>query len=452
MIKIKRRYSAFIERFMTPEMDPLERSRATSLVWLIVICLIYTFITYPLSWIVGTHFPFELTIIMGISMLTFFYFTKARVLTANILCAVFFGIFVLTATKSGGLYSGDLGYIFIICIIAIATTNLTSSLFWIVASIVAGIVFYILAKDPAIEALYKEQFTSFTNEYFLTLVIAGTIIPSIFMFIFDRLNKSLVSKLTNINKALDISNDQLKSQQQELKLSGEKLSAANKKLERYAYSISHDLREPARTINSFSQLLERELDKGDPDPGQVEEFMDFIKMGVVRMDTKIEEILNFARLSNIEQYVIEDLNKTMMDICNDLDQQINESSADINFNQLPTIKAIPGTIGQVFQNLISNAIKYGKQGEQIKVDIKSEELPQHWQFSIADNGIGIPKEASSQVFENFQQLNNGNTGQGIGLATCKQIVNAYGGKIWVESKENFGSTFFFTLDKSKVAA
>gem|GEM_PF-1148910 len=240
-----------------------------------------------------------------------------------------------------------------------------------------------------------------------------------------------------------------KKAEEKLKQLAEKLSVSNHDLEQFAYVASHDLQEPLRMVASYIQLLQRRY-KGNLGP-EADEFINYAVDGVVRMKTLINDLLVFSRV-NTQELKLEptDTNEILETVKVNLRTAIEESGTVINAEKLPVINANKLQLTQLFQNLVSNAIKF--RGEKTPViDISAKHESDEWLFSVSDNGIGIEKEFADRIFIIFQRLHNYTEypGTGIGLAICKKIVEKLGGHIWVESDTGKGSTFNFTIPAVK---
>lgn len=237
-----------------------------------------------------------------------------------------------------------------------------------------------------------------------------------------------------------------KTTEEKLKQLAEKLSQSNKELEQFAYVASHDLQEPLRMVASYIQLLQRRY-KGSIS-AEADEFINYSVDGVVRMKTLINDLLAYSRV-NTKDAPLEDVdvNKIVAQNLKNLAASIHETGAQINYEELPTVRANTLQINQLFQNLISNAIKFRKPDVNPVVNITAKHAGDEWLFTVSDNGIGIDKEFSDKIFIIFQRLHNSSEypGTGIGLAICKKIVEKLGGHLWVESEPGKGSTFTFTI-------
>ena len=224
------------------------------------------------------------------------------------------------------------------------------------------------------------------------------------------------------------------------------LRDANADLEQFVYSASHDLQEPLRTVKVFSQLLSARA-KETLD-GQSIEFLDNLISGATRMEALLRDLLTYARTTRLETpSESTDGNQAMQTALKTLERAIAESGAIIEFEELPTLRVHATQLEQLFQNLISNAIKYRRSDATPAVRITSKKQNAQWVFSVADNGIGIEARYKEQIFGLFKRLHSSDSysGTGIGLALCQRIVERHNGRIWVESKPGEGSTFYFTL-------
>lgn len=224
----------------------------------------------------------------------------------------------------------------------------------------------------------------------------------------------------------------------------EELERSNKELEQFAYIASHDLQEPLRMVTSYLQLLEKKYkDKLDQDAN---DFIHFAVDGSARMKTLIFSLLDYSRVNRVKPLEDINLDELLKNVLHDLEVQIQENKAIITVEPLPAIYGDKLLINQLFQNLISNAVKFkGERNPEIIISGKKEQ--NEYLFSVKDNGIGIQKEYASKLFVIFQRLNTKDQypGTGIGLAICKKIVEKHGGKIWFESEFGQGTTFYFTL-------
>ena len=225
------------------------------------------------------------------------------------------------------------------------------------------------------------------------------------------------------------------------------LESKNKELEQFAYVASHDLQEPLRTTLSFVELFQQQY-KGKLDD-KADKYLSFITQSAGRMEVLIKDLLDYSRIGHKKELQKVDCNKIMKDVLLDLTTAIQETRASIQADPLPVISAYPTEIKQLFQNLITNAIKFVKKDTVPEIKISVKELGDHFEFSFKDNGIGIDHQHAERIFVIFQRLHTRAEyiGSGIGLSHCKKIVELHNGRIWVESTPGKGSTFHFTISK-----
>lgn len=230
------------------------------------------------------------------------------------------------------------------------------------------------------------------------------------------------------------------------------LEAKNNELEQFAYIASHDLQEPLNTITSFIGLIKEDHEKHFNEIAM--ESMNYIVDASSRMKKLIDSILDYSRLGRTKNYTIVNTKKIILEIKADLKTVIDKKNAQITFNNLPKIKGTNTELRLLFQNLISNGIKFSKPNVSPKIFIDSKLITSTnnvaekiWEFSVNDNGIGIPKKHEKRIFHIFQRLHSKEKyeGTGIGLAHCKKIVESHGGTIWISSEVNKGTTFYFTI-------
>jgi light-regulated signal transduction histidine kinase (bacteriophytochrome) len=235
--------------------------------------------------------------------------------------------------------------------------------------------------------------------------------------------------------------------QTELKRSNEELRRANQDLETFAYSANHDLQEPLRTIAISAQLLERS--RGTELQGEDARLLASIIGSASRMTALMQDLLDYVRATKYAegQPPAVDAAIVLAGALQNLKGTIEEAGAIVTGDPLPIICVHPGRLAQVFQNLISNAIKY--RGTEVPhVHISAEERDGWSVFSVVDNGIGIDAKFKHQIFGLFKRLHNRQEypGSGIGLAICQRIIEQYGGRIWLEkSVAGGGSTFCFSI-------
>jgi len=240
-----------------------------------------------------------------------------------------------------------------------------------------------------------------------------------------------------------------KEAEEALKVKTEELARSNRDLEQFAYVASHDLQEPLRMVTSYVQLLaQRYNGKLDSD---ADEFISFATDGASRMRKLINDLLTYSRVKT-QGKALEptDCETVLNESLDNLKMAIEENSALVTHDSLPTVMADNPQLVELFQNLIGNAIKF-RGNEPPRIHVSAGRNGSGWIFSVRDNGIGIAPEYSKRIFIIFQRLHNREkyAGTGIGLAICQKIVERHGGRIWVESEVGKGTTFYFTLPASK---
>ncbi len=227
------------------------------------------------------------------------------------------------------------------------------------------------------------------------------------------------------------------------------LLRTNQDLQQFAYAASHDLREPLRTIATCLQLARTKL-SGMMLDAEVEQLLDTTVAGAQRMHALVDALLEYSRAGEVTESAIEPVPVAvaLADAIASLQSAIAEVNAAVSFGPLPLVTANRLHLMQVFQNLIGNSLKYRSDAPP-RVTVSAAEDGQQWVFTVEDNGIGIPPEYQAQIFGIFKRLHGSEyPGTGIGLATCKKIVDRHGGTIWVDSEPGRGSRFSFTLPKT----
>jgi PAS domain S-box-containing protein len=244
------------------------------------------------------------------------------------------------------------------------------------------------------------------------------------------------------------SQQKLKELNKSLEQQAEELAKSNAELEQFAFVASHDLQEPLRMITSFLNQLEQKYE--DQLDERAQNYIHFATEGAQRMRQIILDLLDFSRVGRVDlEKNSVDLNKILDEVINIHQNMIESKKAVIHRDNLPVINASESHIKQLFQNLVSNSLKYQKKGNQPVIEVKVQEKKDMWQFSVTDNGIGIESKYHDKIFNIFQRLHAREeySGTGVGLAICKKIVEQHGGDIWVESEVGKRSTFCFTIMK-----
>jgi PAS domain S-box-containing protein len=231
------------------------------------------------------------------------------------------------------------------------------------------------------------------------------------------------------------------------------LRRTNQDLQQFSYAASHDLKEPLRTVTNYLQLIRARYSGKllDEEAGQL---FDVAVSGAQRMHALVEALLEYSRSGEVGDATLESVpaGKVVSDVIISLQSAISDTHAEIVVGPLPVVTANPLYLTQVFENLIGNALKY-RSKQAPRITVSAADGDREWEFSVEDNGIGIPPEYQAQIFGIFKRLHGDEyPGTGIGLATCKKIVDRHGGTIWVESATGQGSRFSFTLPKTVARA
>ena len=259
-----------------------------------------------------------------------------------------------------------------------------------------------------------------------------------------RTQQELQRYLTELEEAKAVT----ERQAGDLRSQAEELSESNAELEKFAYVASHDLQEPLRMVAGYTQLLAKRY-QGKLDT-QADEFIAYAVDGATRMQRLINDLLAYSRVGRgSKEPEATDCEDVFRRALRNLGAAIEESGASVTNDPLPTVLADATQLGQLFQNLVGNSIKY-RAAAAPDVKVSAQVQGNEWLFSVRDNGIGVEPQYQQRIFEVFQRLHTSDehAGTGIGLAICKKIVERHNGRIWVESAPEQGSIFYFTLPKT----
>lgn len=274
---------------------------------------------------------------------------------------------------------------------------------------------------------------------------------------FERPDSSFIDLLVNISVlrdptgrltgAVNIFQDisELKRTQRDRESLLRELKRSNDELSQFSHAVSHDLRGPVRTVRTLTELLVR---RGVDSKEEASHLANLIEQSTQGMERLIESLLRRAQAGQSELNPQQISVQAVVDAVRlSLTEMITNTGASITCSDLPTVTADPTQLEQLFQNLISNAIKYHRPGIAPRIEIKSDWVKDEWRFSVKDNGEGIAPEHQGTIFQAMKRLHGGDTpGSGLGLAICKTIMARHGGRIWVESEgPGYGATFYFTL-------
>ena len=302
-------------------------------------------------------------------------------------------------------------------------------------------------KENEIRLLKKENELLAKNEKIrnLQVYIFAAIFIIFLMFIWWY--KSRLKYQSQVNKLLEDNNTLLNTKNEEIHVKNKQLELSNQDLQQFAYVASHDLKEPLRMINSYSNMLERKYNDLLDDNGK--EFLHYIIDAVNRMGTLLDDLLDFSRAgAQAPPKKVTKIKDVLCIVESNLRHRFQTLNATLILadNDFPSVKVHRSQLIQLLQNLISNGVKFTGEEDPV-VTVGCIRKGDQFIISVKDNGIGISQENLEKVFEMFRRLHTREKyeGTGIGLATCKRIVSNWGGGIWVESEVGKGSTFYFTI-------
>lgn len=314
--------------------------------------------------------------------------------------------------------------------------------------LVYAIAFEILLSAHA-AVIYRQisfipKMGAFTLEHYLAISIGMLIIAALCTWLLSYMEALFQQNMEYAER--------FKSQKEQLEKMVEQrthaLQNSNNSLREFAYIVSHDLKEPLRTISGFVTLIKKELQKQGMHENEIEEYINFVTAGTRQMEMLIDDILTYSKLNEAEKRA-EDINMAELIglVRTRLAKAIYESDCDIFLTQTLSVKGDVAMLAALFENLISNAIKYRHAGRNLKITIGCTKEVDAVRYFVKDNGIGIPEQYFDTIFKAFRRLHSKKDyeGTGVGLAICKKIVDIHGGDIGVESTEGEGSTFWFTL-------
>ncbi len=259
----------------------------------------------------------------------------------------------------------------------------------------------------------------------------------------------LAEKFNEMTEQLRLREESEARLKRELKQRADELTASNAELENFAYVASHDLQEPLRMVTSFMDRLEKRYsDKLDD---KARQYIHFATDGAKRMRQTILDLLEFSRVGRVDLKVEHvDTAELMDSIKSTYSQKLKETGGGIHYENLPVVTGVKSQLMQLFQNMISNSLKYKDESRKPVIRIEANETEKHWIFIFSDNGIGIPEEYSEKVFGLFQRLHNSSeySGTGLGLAICRKVAELHGGSISLIKSDGPGAVFELKLKKN----
>jgi signal transduction histidine kinase len=352
-----------------------------------------------------------------------------------------FGLYMVSAALLYSLGSYGPGLLYLLGTTFFITLIFEEKIAWrsVYLNIVICFLFGFLIYHEVTESIMIQEygidswFAVSANLIFLC-VIAVILVPRLFQGLHSAFEKR------------DQLQGELMKKQRDLEESLELLEDKNKELEEFAYTASHDLKEPLRTVRSFVELLKKRYE-GQLDDKAIS-YIDYAADGAKRMAVLIDDLLEYSRVGRMHTTVeMVNLNKLVGDIVESVKTDLEYENSLIEVEDLPEIKGVPVSLRMLFQNLIVNGLKYQNGKNRPEIRIACRKVNGMWEFSVSDNGIGIESEYVEDIFMLFKRLHTSGeySGSGMGLAICKKVVNQHGGRIRVESEVNKGSTFFFTM-------
>lgn len=368
-------------------------------------------------------------------------------LSGNLLAGSLCAVLIPMIFQTGGLYSDNTLWLLICPVLVMLFSTKRAVLTWLVGLLMFIFYLYRHSSDNPVkfEALPQHD----PLYYFISVALLFSVIALIIYF-FKIGEDKIIQDLQHNQRNLEKRQHELTSANLQLRQISDQLRSSNRDLESFAYAASHDLKEPLRMIGSYTSLLQRRLQ------GQLsndtEEMMQFVNQGVKQMQRLLEDVLEYSRVGRGQDKIKQiDLDDVLFYIKNSLRLRIEETQTQILVEKtLPEVYARYSEMVQLFQNLISNAIKFKHPSRLPVIKISWVERQGYYHFFLADNGIGIEKTFQNRVFDLFERLHNRQEyeGSGIGLATCKKIVENFGGSIGLESTFGEGTTFHFSLPKT----
>jgi signal transduction histidine kinase len=391
-----------------------------------------------------TLYVFGILSIGIIALLISFKYHGSTHLSANALCVCLFVSFTYAIFHTGGINSHFCPWIMVICMTNILVEDTKSATIWFGIVVIGFICLFTYG-------LYVPQFNIYEGWAVFKLLswLGIGIYCFLLMYIFEKIQVFTIGLLKDKNILLKKQKQEIAHHVSELNLVGQKLQETNLELERFAFAASHDPKEPLRMIGMYTQLIQMEIKPIRESKTAV--YMLYVTDGVKRMQQLLDHLLQYSRLGkNTDDLIDVNLDNILYQVLQNLTLRIKETSGAITYSTMPSIKASSSEMTQLFQNLIANALKFQRPEVKPEILITHVENSNEHLFSISDNGIGIDKNQHDNVFEIFKRLHTRTQyeGSGIGLATCKKIVNSLNGQIWLTSTEGVGTTFYFTIPKS----
>lgn len=393
------------------------------------------------------HFPAFTAFLITVILLFYYRKTGNGVMAMNVFIMMVFVGNAYNVMNTGGIYSFNLRWFIIPTLVGILILSFRNALFWLLLSV--SIVSYFYFTHTEEQFVDKLAFSA--EEYFIDNVFFF-MLTCIVLNLLYGIQATYNAELNSKNALLEDQKISLESQSEQLKDLSIKLKKSNENLETYAHSTAHDLKQPVRTIAGLAKVIQDDFERDQVDE-KTRKSLSFVLKASNKLSNLIEDLLNLAKVNHQKATAFQSFNPNMAieDIKNELAIQIGQSNFNLIVPELPIIEGIPMQLERVFQNLISNALKYKRDDVDSELEIRSFEKSDHFLFRFTDNGQGIPEDQTDGVFHAFSQAHSEGEkvqeGIGFGLSICRKIVQDHGGHIWVESEFGQGSTFYFTIPK-----
>lgn len=388
-------------------------------------------------------FPVWIYFLLSMGMLYVNYQFDMRTLTINIFNSILIMLLMITCIKTGGIYSYNVKWFIVMLLLSLLFLPRYQFYAWLFAIALSITSLYFLELGDVDDIIPYDDVTYFVeNVIFIVLI-------GLFLYVMFLTQDFLKNDILKKNQELKDYSKTLQDQSGELELLTHQLRESNNKLIDFAHSTSHDLKQPLNTMSGFAGLVARDIENNDI-TDRTKEMMLMIQDS----SKKIKELINSSLKSTMlpDKYQnncqIVDPNKVLQEVKERLGFQINETKASILFDRLPSFTADHNQISRVFQNLLSNAMKYAKANVSPVIKVYANHLPGEIMFTVEDNGKGIKQDIVDKIFDPFFQSDSDiNIGQGIGLSNCKNIVESFNGRIWAESKLGEFTKIHFSIPK-----
>ncbi|MFK7808059.1 MAG: ATP-binding protein [Saprospiraceae bacterium] len=416
----------------------------------------------------SVDFPFlSLTVFLIFQYGLFIKFKNITFSGILLLVSIYLALVAKTMT-TGGLYSDNLLFVLAILPVAALILDIRQTIFLAVLNI--AFICYLYQIEAVSPGLYFNQANFEPFYYFnallrlftsisITIIISGIILYKTF----KKLQTQKVESIRNQIQLIE-NQQQLIDKQQELMQVNERLQKmegslkkSNLELERFAYATSHDLKQPVRVMSSFASLMANRMRQLEIEDEPMAEYLNFIQTSGTSMTRLIEQLMEYARAKNHDKASEKsvDVNRLVETIILQLDLKNRNTNTKVRTIVDLDVVEITGhssRLRQLFQNLISNAVKFSTKSKEGIIHIGSIEKEEEYCFYVADNGIGISPEHQENVFQLFTKLHKKDDyeGSGIGLSTCREIVEQHGGKIWVDPDTIEGCKICFSIPVSRI--